>query len=189
MKNQTSNIIALLLFVLFAAASTEAQTAEITPMSGGSFTMTQSVIAPGGSAQQDAINAHGTIGQPVAGSNLSGNQFQHYTGFLLPDNFGRTTESATVVGGQTLNAEGKGIRNVQVTITFQNGETQTVKTGAAGYYRFTGIPAGKNYVITVSANRFTFGRNTQTRMIIGDTQDVNFTANAPASTESEETQP
>jgi hypothetical protein len=187
MKNQKLNTIALLLFVLLAAASTLAQTAEIQPMSGGSFTMTQSVIAAGGATQQNVTSLHGTIGQPVAGSNLTGNQFQHYTGFLLPDSFGRTVVLSAVIGGQVLNAEGKGIRNVLVTITFPSGETQTVKTGAAGYYRFTDIPTGKNYVITVSANRFAFGINTQTRTIVGDTQDINFIAETTDSIEKEET--
>lgn len=165
--------------------SAQAQTAEISPMSGGSFTMTQSVIAGGGGEmQQDAKNLGGTIGQPLAGLNLSGNQYRHYSGFWIQARL--TQPNSAVAGGRVLNAEGKGIRNVQVTITFPNGEARTVVCGAAGYYSFAEVPTGKNYVVTVAAKRFTFTQNTQSRMIVGDTQDINFIADTPVSTKSEE---
>jgi hypothetical protein len=138
MRNRKLNIIALLIFAPLTAIPAQAQTAEIQPMSGGSFTITQSVIAAGGNAQQNTLSAHGTIGQPISGSYLSGNQFQHYTGFLLPDWLGEADSSA-VDEGHILNSQGTGIRNVLVRISFPNEETQAVRTDAGRYYRFAGL--------------------------------------------------
>lgn len=171
MRKQKFQIITLLsLFLLVASAY--AQTAEIPQMSGGVFTMTQSAVAGGGETQQNALNQHGIIGQPLAGWYSSGNRFQHYAGFLLPDSFGRMTTA--VAGGQVLNEQGKGIRNVQVTITFPNGETRAVVSGERGYYRFTDIPVGETYTISVSAKRFSFSQATKSRKILSDVQDINF---------------
>lgn len=172
MRKQKFQIIALLsLFLL--AASAYAQTAEIPPMSGGVFTMTQSTVAGGGGeTQQNAQKQQAVIGQPLAGLHSSGNQFKHYTGFLLPDSFGRI--STAVAGGQVLGEEGKGIRNVQVTITFPNGETRTVFSGERGYYRFADIPVGEAYTISVSAKRFSFSQAAKSRKILSEVQDINF---------------
>ena len=185
MKNYKFNIIVIFSAVLLMVISAQAQTAEIPSMSGGSFTMTQSVIAGGGGKMQRvAINVDGTIGQPLAGLYSSGNQYEHYSGFWLP---GRITQpNSAIAGGRVVNAEGNGIRNVQVTITFPNGEIRTTTSGAGGYYRFADIPTGKSYVVTVAAKRFTFSQNAQERKIVGDTQDINFIAEANGLTKPKE---
>jgi hypothetical protein len=185
MKNYKFNIIVIFSAVLLIAISAQAQTAESPSMSGGSFTMTQSVIAGGGGKMQRvAINVDGIIGQPLAGLYSSRNQYEHYSGFWLPAQI--TQHNSAVAGGRIVNSEGNGIRNAQVTITFPNGEIRTTTSGAGGYYRFADIPLGKNYVVTVTAKRFTFSQNAQERKIVGDTQDINFVAEANGSTKPEE---
>ncbi len=181
MKNNKFYTIALLsLFLLTASA--HAQTAEILPMSGGSFTMTKSVIADGGGETQNTSTAiHSTIGQPNTDFIASG-QFSIYSGFWTPENQVRGNEAqmeaVAIVGGRVLTADGRGIRNVEVTIKFANGETRSVSSSMAGYYRFAGIPKDETYVVGVAAKKYTFSQPTQVRQVLGDIQDIDFVADA-----------
>jgi hypothetical protein len=81
------------------------------------------------------------------------------------------------VRGRVLTAEGRGIRNVLVSLTDEQGNTKTVLTGASGYYSFADIKRGATYTITVSAKKYGFNHSSQSRLIDGETNDVNFTAN------------
>jgi hypothetical protein len=63
-----------------------------------------------------------------------------------------------------------------VTLTNSAGETHTLLTGAFGYYRFTDIPVGESYVISVAAKRFIFAPPVQTLILQEEQNDVNFTA-------------
>jgi len=65
-----------------------------------------------------------------------------------------------------------------VTLTKSNGESQTVLTGAFGYYHFADVPAGETYIFSVFAKRYTFAQNTQIRSVMEDTDDISFVADA-----------
>ncbi len=148
-------IVGLLLLLVASARGQENQTNEI-QMSGGAFTITKTVVAGGGQTMQNApMNASATAGQTVAGKTSSGGQFSLYSGFWTPDDFTPTAATA-VVGGQIKTADGRGIRNVLVTITHPNGQTQTARSGSFGYYRFAEIPVGETYVISVTAKKYIF---------------------------------
>ncbi len=60
------------------------------------------------------------------------------------------------IGGRVLNANGRAIPRAIISVTNQNGEQQTARTNPFGYYRFSEIPAGQTYVITVVSKRYTF---------------------------------
>lgn len=89
--------------------------------------------------------------------------------------------SSVTVAGRIITANAKGIRNVLVTLTAADGETRVVQTGAGGYYRFAEVPAGETYTISVSAKNYTFNQNSQIRNVFGDTQNIDFTADAQVS--------
>ena len=94
---------------------------------------------------------------------------------------GQTTQSVptaatAVVGGQIKTADGRGIRNVLVTITHPNGQTQAARSGSFGYYRFAEIPVGETYVISVTAKKYIFSQPTQIRTVQEDVQDIDFIA-------------
>ena len=166
--------------VLLSALSLTAQTKEeASPeivASGGAFTLQKTVTAGGGGQMSQAsLNQSGTSGQTVAGVRSTGGSYSIYSGFWTPDDF-IPTSSNVVVGGRILTAYGAGIRNVQITITFPSGEFRTVLSSTFGYYRFTDIPVGGTYVISVASKKFTFSQPTQMRQVHDDLQDVDFTA-------------
>lgn len=172
-------IVVLLLMLL--GASVRAQTGADSELrsSGGTFVLTKSVIAGGGKEKHLApFNENGTSGQAAAGIRSSGGNFSLYSGFWTPESFAPTAATA-VAGGRILTADGRGIRGVIVTILFPGGEMQRAISSNYGYYRFAEIPAGETYVFTVSAKRHTFSQPSQARQIQEDTQDIDFTADAP----------
>ncbi|MDQ3132915.1 MAG: carboxypeptidase regulatory-like domain-containing protein [Acidobacteriota bacterium] len=86
------------------------------------------------------------------------------------------TAASVSAGGRVTTAGGRGIRNAQITITDSKGISQTIRTGAFGYYRFEDITAGENYIFIISAKRFTFRQNAQAVFIIEERNDINFVA-------------
>ncbi|MCD9188141.1 MAG: carboxypeptidase-like regulatory domain-containing protein [Pyrinomonadaceae bacterium] len=86
-----------------------------------------------------------------------------------------TTTAATVtVGGQVLNAEGRGIMNATVNLTDSLGQTRTIKTSSFGYFRFPDVNAGETYFISVSSKRYTFAQSTRTVTPNESISDLNF---------------
>ncbi len=81
------------------------------------------------------------------------------------------------VAGRVTTADGRGIRNVLVSLVDRQGNTKTVLSGELGYYRFADVKPGTVYTITVSAKKYSFIESSQSRLISAETDDVNFTAN------------
>lgn len=178
-------VILILIFAVFAKAQgSELSAPEIAPR-GGAFTLEKAVIAGGGSAKQGAsFGEHATTGQSVAGIKSNGGQFSLHSGFWTPAEFAPTAASVAV-GGRILTANGNGIRNVQITVTFASGETRTTVSGAGGLYQFAELPAGETYIFSVSAKQYVFTQPTQVRTIIEDTDDVDFVAESVKSPKKE----
>jgi hypothetical protein len=86
------------------------------------------------------------------------------------------TAASVSVSGRVLNANGKGIRNVQLTLISASGESQTVLSGASGYYRFTEVASGQTCVLTVSARKYTFANPTQVLNVNEELSEINFVA-------------
>lgn len=176
MRTDKLKILLLILTIYLSATAVSGQQTTDVQASGGTFTLEKSVIAGGGSRmQQNQTNAANTVGQAVAGKQSSGGNFTLYSGFWTPDNLAPTAANV-VVGGRIKTADGRGIQNVRVTITYPNGQTQTVLSASFGNYRFAEIPAGATYVISVTAKKYSFSQPVQIRMILDDTQDIDFTA-------------
>ena len=147
-----------------------------TAQSGGQFTIEKSVIAGGGqNSNGGQFSVENTNGQTVAGQNTTNATISLHAGFWNPDQF-VPTAAEVIVSGRVTTANGSGIRNVRVTITNTNGESQTARTGSFGYFRFTEIPAGATYIFTAVAKRYTFSESSQVRTIVEDTDNINFVA-------------
>jgi hypothetical protein len=84
--------------------------------------------------------------------------------------------AAVTVSGRVMSATGKGVRGARVTLTEAGGEQKTVLTNAFGNYRFADVAAGANCVISVSSKKHTFNQPMQSRLIQGETTDVDFIA-------------
>ncbi len=169
----------LFLFLFIFGAAAIAADAQIA--AGGNYTIEKSVIA-GGGASGDAASAggnykiEGTIGQNAAGTKQQNSAFTFHPGFWTAAPTFAPTAASVSVGGRVLTADGRGIRNVLISLTGANGETRTVISSAFGYYRFNDVAAGATYFFSVQSKRFVFSQPAQTRSITEDTDDVNFIA-------------
>jgi hypothetical protein len=150
-------------------------TANISAQSGGTFAITQSVIATGGQQSSSGIfSLEGTAGQAVAGENSANGIFGVRGGFWLPGFV--PTASMVSVGGRVRTAQGSGIRNVIVSLTDASGAIRTAQTGSFGYFRFDGVAVGETYLISVAAKRFAFAQPTIIRSVQEEIADLDFIA-------------
>lgn len=164
-----------LVIALFAAA-TIAPPAAAQISGGGQYTIEQSAIAGGGAVSSGGqFTLGGTIGQAVAGQKASNAAFSVHAGFWNGVPLAPTAAEVTV-GGRVTTADGRGIRNVRVTMTGAGGETRTAISTAFGYFQFTDVPAGETFVFSVAARRFRFSQPTRVCTILEDTNDIVFVA-------------
>jgi len=77
------------------------------------------------------------------------------------------------VSGQILVGK-QGLRNAQVVLTDQNGNSRSVFTGTFGYYRFDELSPGETYVIQVFSKRYQF--NSQIVTPFEDLTELNIAA-------------
>lgn len=94
-------------------------------------------------------------------------------------NVSASTAATVSVGGRILTAEGRGIRNVRVSMTDKNGNTQTAISSSLGYYRFEDVPVGETYIFSVTARQYNFVQSTQVVAIQENTDNLNFVADTP----------
>lgn len=66
------------------------------------------------------------------------------------------TAASVEVAGRVLDQSGRGIARSVVIISDSNGNVRQALTNAFGYYRFTGIESGRDYVVNVSSKSYTF---------------------------------
>jgi len=162
---------ALACFALFSVVSSQ---------SGGTYTITQSVVASGGSTASSGgqFTVAGTIGQSVAGQPSTGGAFGTYAGFWTPPPLAPSAAGVTV-SGRVQTANGGGIRGVMVNLTNATGLAQTTITGSFGYFRFDDVASGETYIISVRAKRFEFAQPTQILTIDDARDDIVFNALEP----------
>ena len=161
-----------LIALLILAAATETAMAQ----TGGSYDLSRNVIAAGGATSNGGTyRVEGTIGQNIAGTSSTGNTFNLHAGFWAPLPLAPTAAGVTV-GGRITTADGRGIRNVRMTITDAQGSVRRALSSAFGYYRFVDVLVGESYIFTVSARRFSFSQPVQVRSIVDETNDINFVA-------------
>jgi CSLREA domain-containing protein len=86
------------------------------------------------------------------------------------------TAAHASVSGRVTTADGRGIRNARLVLSDAFGQSRHAQTGAFGYFRFTEIPVGATYVLTVSSKRFVFAQPSQVINLTDDLTDVNFTS-------------
>lgn len=91
-----------------------------------------------------------------------------------------TTAATAVVSGAVLSESGRALPRSMVTIQNLNTEeTRTVFTNSFGRYRFNALPVGDLYVIKISNKKAGFIRRTESFILNGDEENLNFTTIAP----------
>ena len=84
--------------------------------------------------------------------------------------------AAVTVSGRVTNAKKRGLADVTVSITNQDGFTRTALTDRRGYYHFDDVAAGGIYVFRATLKRLRFEQSTQIRTVNEDSTTVNFVA-------------
>ena len=158
--------------LVFCAAATTV-TAQVA--TGGSYTLNQSVIASGGGQNSTGggFTVDGAIGQALAGTVSTNSPFTVRSGFFTPEVF-TPTAAGVSVSGRVRMINGKGIRNVLITLTESDGTTRVTLSGFSGSYRFSEVAAGQTVILNATAKRFTFSQPTQVLSLTGDESGIDF---------------
>lgn len=143
--------------------------------SGGSYQITQSVIAAGEKSAGGAYSIENTSGQPLAGGNLQASTFSIYSGFWTPPKLAPTAASVSV-GGRVTTVGGQGIRNIVISLTDSSGAIRIAQTASFGYYSFDSVRVGETYILNVSSKRFAFETATRVLSVQEELTSVDFVA-------------
>jgi lysophospholipase L1-like esterase len=87
---------------------------------------------------------------------------------------GVTSAMMVTVGGVVSMANGKGIPNVTLTLTDENGNQRTTRSDFLGAYNFADVLTGQTYTITARIKRCSFIQSSQVININKETNDINF---------------
>lgn len=168
MKNKLK-FFALSVSILLSALSIQAQT-------GGTYDLSHNVIAAGGGTSGAGnFVVEGTVGQPSAGTNSAGGNYNLRGGFWAFQALAPTAAQVSI-SGRVVAANGTGIRNAIVTLTDAGGRIKTARTGSFGYYRFEEIEVGQTCVLEVHSKRFAFANPTLIVSVSEEISEANFTA-------------
>jgi hypothetical protein len=172
MKTATGFIVTAAIAVVLQAVVASAQVAGNPP-----YTLEQSVVASGGGTSEGNVyKIEGITGQPVAGTTSTNASFTVRGGFFTPAPFAPTAGVANI-SGRILTADGRGIRNVSITLTGASGESRMAFSSSFGYFTFENVPVGEVYILSVRAKQFQFSQSSQAVSVLEDVTGINFIAN------------
>lgn len=77
------------------------------------------------------------------------------------------TAAMISVAGRVLTSEGRGVKNVMVSLTDNAGVPRRVMSGPRGFFHFEDVEAGQSYVLSATARRYQF-----TSQIINVTDNI-----------------
>jgi hypothetical protein len=88
----------------------------------------------------------------------------------------QSTATAANVGvsGRVMTAQGRGIKNVQITLIDSNGNQRTATTTSFGYYHFDDVTAGETVTLSAKARRFKFAQSSIVRTMNESISDADF---------------
>lgn len=127
--------------------------------------------ANGDSRDSDGLASSGNVIANFVAGSAGNNDHTFDFGFYLAP-----TAAVVPIEGRVSASDGRGIRNVVVGITLQDGTVRTTRTGTFGYYRFDDIEVGQSVVISVRAKRFTFTQPTVILSVEDAVENLDFVA-------------
>jgi hypothetical protein len=147
---------------------------------GGDYKLEQSVVASGGgvsssSAGGNTFSITGSIGQSLAGTTATNSPFVVSGGFFTNSALAPTAASVTISGRARME-NGKGIRNVLITLTEADGTTRTALSGVSGKYSFADVEVGQTVILNASAKRFSFSQPIQVLNLMEEATEIDFIA-------------
>jgi hypothetical protein len=84
------------------------------------------------------------------------------------------TAAPVRISGRVLTDNGRGIGNVQVTLTDSSGNARTAQTTAFGFYHFEDVSAGETVTLSVKTRKFKFVQSTIVRTTNDSVFDADF---------------
>jgi hypothetical protein len=116
------------------------------------------------------------IGTPIPGifNDFDDNLRSATTPDLGADELVAPSAASVSLGGRILTADGRGIRNVLVTLTESNGTSRTVISGPFGNYRFTNVAPGQAVIISAKGKRYVFEDPTRVIQVNEELTEINF---------------
>ncbi len=125
-----------------------------------------------GGGSNARIPASGTYTLPETGTyTIEASTFgQAQTGSYTLNITGPATGT---ISGRVVTPSGSGLRNATVSLTDSLGVRRTATTSSFGFYSFTDVPVGPDYVIRISSRQYRF--TPQTLQFNDDLTNVNFT--------------
>jgi hypothetical protein len=170
-KNKLSFYAMMLVAMILMSIGADAQVA-----SGGSFELEKTSIAGGGGESSGGtFTVNGTTGQAAAGarSNDTAVRMQNgfWTGIVLAPTAGHA-----IVSGRILTVDGRGIKNVRLTLIGPHGVAGVATSTTFGYFRIPDVPVGQTYILTVSSKRYTFSNPQRVFTVTDDLAEIDFVA-------------
>ncbi len=96
------------------------------------------------------------------------------------DEFVAPVAANASISGRVAASDGRGIRNVVVTLAGGNlSQPRVIRSSTFGYYTFEDLEVGETYVLTVNSKRFTFSVPSRVITLNENVEDADFTADAP----------
>jgi cytochrome c peroxidase len=170
--------------VLIAVALNVTSYIPLSAQSGGSFQITNSVVAAGGGESKDATNNRydheSTVGEHAAGTLLRNPPFSQTAG-LWASHIGLTpTASAATISGRILTSEGTPLAGAAINL----GGSRTLRaiTDANGFYTFDEMEVGGFYTVTPSRVNYSFDPSNRSFSLVANITDAAFTATASGGT-------
>lgn len=114
----------------------------------------------------------------TAGANASPNLCTDNLTSLSPFVIAQVTPTAAAVSvaGKVVDAGGRGLSRVSVTLTDSQGRSVYATTNAFGRYRFDGVAAGDVYTVSVASKRYSFAVSSQAVLLQDAIDNVDFMA-------------
>jgi hypothetical protein len=85
------------------------------------------------------------------------------------------TAASVTVSGRVVTQSGRGVGNVQITMTDANGNKRTATTTSFGFYRFNDVEAGSTVILSARAKRINFTQSSLVRTVNEQISDAYFT--------------
>jgi hypothetical protein len=91
--------------------------------------------------------------------------------------FNPTAANNLSLAGRVVTAAGQGIRNASVTLSDSSpAQPMAVQTNSFGYFSFESLQAGRSYIVTVNAKRYTFNVPSRAVNLADNLSDFDFVA-------------
>lgn len=145
--------------------------------SGGTFEITQSVIAGGGSGSSGGdYTVNGTVGQTVAGTRSTGGTYSLGGGFWAESPLAPTSAPVSLSGRVVTERGGGPLRRIRIFITdLSTGGVRHAVPNQFGYFHVDDLAIG-TYLIRLESRNFQFTPNEVVVSLLDSVSGMEFTA-------------